>query len=187
MAAKLRMIGVLTLALALLVACAPAPAEQATPTPVPPTPEPATSTPVPPTPTPVPPTATPVPPTATPEPTATPKPVEVTVTKVEDMVGLWERQGGEAGYIQINADGTFALAESAAGLKDGPPVYGTFQFTGSTLKIADNICEDEALYSVRLQTEGDKPVQLTFRKIKDICPGGDRAEILTARWRWVEP
>jgi len=118
-------------------------------------------------------------------PTATPAPVEV--TRIADMVGVWEGQGAEGKtYLQFNADGTFSVADGVAALTDNPVARGTIRFEGALLKIADNFCDDEGSYRVLLQTEGGQPAKLTFRLDKDPCY--ERRQDLTGtKFHRVEP
>lgn len=124
-------------------------------------------------------------PTPTPEPTATPKPetVEMTVTKLEDMVGVW--QGSDMGALQFNADGSVLLCESLEGLPDLCS-HGECRFEGAELVFADADGSGEGSYSVQLKTHADKPVSLSFSAVTD--PFADRRAILTQRvWHWIEP
>jgi hypothetical protein len=162
MAAKLRTMGLLVFTLMLFAACASATLEPATPTPLPPTS----------TPTPLP-------------PTATPAPVEVIATKVEDLVGIWTtRFKGEAAYLQYRADGTFRIAYTVADLVSKPAVSGTFWFEGTLFNTKDNLC-GKGTYEVRVQKGGDKPVQLSFTVVNDLC--GPPVRDLRTKSRWVEP
>jgi hypothetical protein len=129
------------------------------------------------------PTSPPPAPTTTPQPTPTPELVKVTVTTVEDIVGVWE--GNDTGALQFNADGTMLLSESLAGLTDQAS-HGEFWFEGSVLTFADADGSGEGSYDVELRTAEGNPVSLKFRVVKD--PFVERREILTQRvWYWVEP
>jgi hypothetical protein len=121
--------------------------------------------------------------TSTPQPTATP--VEIIASKVEDLVGVWKsRFGGEVAYMQYRADGTFKLARTVADLESNPIVSGTFWFEGTVFNTFDDLC-DEGTYEVRVQKQGDKPIRLVFKEIKDPC----RERSMDLKWKmlWVEP
>ncbi|MCB9142529.1 MAG: nuclear transport factor 2 family protein [Anaerolineales bacterium] len=113
---------------------------------------------------------------------ATPEPVKVAVNGVEDIVGVWE--GGDMGALQFNADGTFLVAESLAGLPDQAN-RGKYWFEGSQLVFADEDGSGGGSYAVELwTTEEGNPVSLKLRTVKE--PYTERGEVLARAWYWSE-
>ncbi len=113
---------------------------------------------------------------------ATPEPVKAAVNGIEDIVGVWE--GGDMGALQFNADGTFLVAESLAGLPDQAN-RGKYWFEGFQLIIADEDGNGSGSYGVELwTTEEGNPVSLKLRAIKE--PYTERGEVLARVWHWSE-
>ena len=113
---------------------------------------------------------------------ATPEPVKVAVNGIEDIVGVWE--GGDMGALQFDADGTFLVAESLAGLPDQAN-RGKYWFEGFQLIIADEDGNGSGSYGVELwTTEEGVPVSLKLNTIKE--PYTERGEVLTRVWHWSE-
>lgn len=125
------------------------------------------------------PAPTAVPPTPTPEREA----IEVTITRLEDIVGVW--QGTDMGALQFNADGSMLLSESLEGLPDLAS-HGECRFEGTQLIFEDADGSGEGSYTVVRSIQADKSVSLKFRAVKD--PFIERRRILAQRvWYWVQP
>jgi len=166
LAKSLRTLLAVGFVLLVAIGCAPT----ATPTEIPLTPAPIT----------LPPTAT-----SPPQPTDTPPPGAI-ASKVEDMVGVWKsRFVGTVAYMHFKPDGTFNLTKTVEGLESTPYVTGKFWFEGTVFHVDDDGCHDPGTYEVRVLKEGDKPIQLTFVKIKDSCR--ERANDWRKPMLWVGP
>jgi hypothetical protein len=167
---------------ACLASCASLGAQPVVP---PPSPEPPT-----PTLTPPPSTRTPIPttPTRTPRPTPTLQPGQSVVTTTMDLVGTWEMWYSAVGdwvYIRYHEDGTFEVARTIAQLDTEPVQQGSFFFDGDDLLIQDRECP-AGRYQLLLTREGDVPVRLDFRVIRDrACHV--RAADLGRGMPWVGP
>ena len=121
---------------------------------------------------------------AMPEPTPTPELVKAAVTDLQYLVGTWERS--DEGAIQFNADGTYWVSETVAGIASGQASHGECWFDGSLLIFADEDGSGDGSYAVELRTtvDGD-PVSIKLRAVKD--PFVDRRETLNSVWTWVAP
>ncbi len=80
---------------------------------------------------------------------------------VDDLAGIWERQGGST-LVQFNEDGTFRAAQAAASLEDNPIDLGEFRLEGTLLTFItseSSVCPSAegvgAAYQVELTEEGD--------------------------------
>jgi hypothetical protein len=121
---------------------------------------------------------------AMPEPTPTPELVKSAVTDLQYLVGTWVRS--EEGAIQFNADGTYLVSETVAGIASGQASHGECRFDESLLIFADQDGSGDGSYTVELRTtvDGD-PVSLKMRAVDD--PFVDRRETLNSVWAWVAP
>lgn len=121
---------------------------------------------------------------ATPEPTPTPELVKSAVTDLQYLVGTWERS--DEGAIQFDADGTYLVSETVAGIASGQASHGECWFEGSLLIFADQDGSGDGSYAVELRrtVDGD-PVSIKFRAVDD--PFFDRRETLNSVWAWVAP
>jgi hypothetical protein len=120
----------------------------------------------------------------TPEPTPTPELVKSAVTDLQYLVGTWERS--DEGAIQFNADGTYLVSETVAGIASGQASHGECWFDGSLLIFADEDGSGEGSYAVELRARwGGDPVSIKFRAVDD--PFVDRRETLASVWSWVAP
>jgi hypothetical protein len=121
---------------------------------------------------------------ATPEPTPTPELVKAAVTDLQHLVGTWERS--DEGAIQFNADGTYLVSETVAGIASGQASHGQCRFDGSLLIFADQDGSGDGSYAVELRRTADgDPVSIKFRAVDD--PFVDRRETLNSVWTWVAP
>jgi ketosteroid isomerase-like protein len=121
---------------------------------------------------------------AAPEPTPTPELVKAAITDLKYLVGTWERS--DEGALQFNADGTYLVSETVAGIASGHASHGECWFDGSLLIFADQDGSGDGSYAVELRrTVGGDLVSIKFRAVDD--PFVDRRETLASVWSWVAP
>ncbi len=95
-------------------------------------------------------------------------PGEFVASKPEDIVGIWETWfGGDIAYMRYNADGTSILASTLDALQNNYGVHGRFWFVGTVLHVEDKNSKGTGTYEIRVKTEGDTHVYLSFRVIED--------------------
>ena len=115
---------------------------------------------------------------------------EFIATKPEDIVGIWETRFGKSGaksYMQYRKDGTYSLAYARENLQNSPLLRGKFWFEGTIFHDKSHHPLGPDLpgeYEVRVHTEEDKPVRLSFKMIDDTASG--RVKDLTAGMTRVE-
>jgi hypothetical protein len=95
-----------------------------------------------------------------------PTPEEFMASKPEDIVGIWEtRFWQEDAYLRFNADGAYIVASTLEALEDDHGHHGTFWFEEMVLHVKDY--RGEGTYEVRVKTEGDTRVHLSFQVLSD--------------------
>ena len=113
----------------------------------------------------------------------TTEPVEVSVTEIEDMVGIWSgRAMGDSGYHKFNQDGTFTVAWNMSDLEANPSATAEYWFEGTVFHVNDGC--GHGTYEVKIKKEGDRPARLIFKLIEDPC--GPRINDWKSGMRWFE-
>ena len=109
--------------------------------------------------------------------------VEVNVTEIEDMVGIWCGCAmGDSGYHKLNQDGTFTVAWKMSNLEANLSATAEYWFEGTVFHVNDGC--GHGTHEVKIQKEGDGPARLIFKLIEDPC--GTRINDWKSGMRWVE-